>query len=337
MPEILNEYELLKPFQNQNAGYSRWTIAQKENHVYFLKEFMDPKYPDEDSLRESLRKTRIKECESFETEKTKLYTAINNLSDGNLVRIEEFFRADSRYYIAADWIDEADLCMDEIAKVDLKDKLLLCRTAVHSLSILHSMRIIHSDIKDSNVIVHRSVGGKLVAKIIDFDCSFFEDCPPTNEDDLGGDQVYLSPEACMFFCGEDVKLTCKMDVFAMGLLFHQYLTGELPYFDKSEYEYAHEAVLDDVLLKADSADIPLPLREIIEHMLLKDADKRISASEVEILLDEYYKKMYPTSKRLMDNELPRDQENHHDESDKPVTMSSGLKMSKDFFRQAGDL
>ena len=314
----INNYELMAPFQNQNAGFSRWTKAKKEGRIYFIKEFMDPKYPDQNSLKESLRKSRIKECEAFETEKRNLYTTVNSISDGNLVGVEEFFRGDSRYYMVTPWMDNCGLSFADIAKKDLKDKLLLCRTAAHCLQALHSARIVHSDIKETNVIVHETAGKKLVAKIIDFDSSFFENNPPDNEDDLGGDQVYLSPEACLFFCGEDVKLTCKMDVFALGLLFHQYLTGELPYFDKNEYDYAHEAVLDDVVLKADTADIKLPIREVIDKMLLKDVEKRISSAEVYEKLTKYYKEQYPFESTGGSN-------------------SGRLRMSSDFFSPAGDL
>ena len=323
MSEVINNYELIEPFQNQNAGFSRWTVAAKRGKLFFLKEFMNPVYPDADSLNESLRKDRIRECELFEVEKRNLYKAINKVSDGNLMRIQEFFRADSHYYLATEWIEDGSLTFEQISRMSMKDKLLVCRTAAHSLAALHSPNIAHSDIKETNVLVRLSKGGKPVAKIIDFDSSFFITSPPDNEDDLGGDQVYLSPEACMFFCGADARLTCKMDVFSLGLLFHQYLTGELPFFDKNEYDYAHEAVLDDVVLKADTADIPLPVCQIIERMLLADPEKRCSASEVYYFLTEYYKQQYSMDfsgvKSRNDAGAPR------------------LKIGKDFFKTGEDL
>lgn len=68
--------------------------------------------------------------------------------------------------------------------------------------------------------------------------------PPKYEDELGGDQVYLAPEACKFMCGEPVELTCKIDVFSLGIIFHQILAGVLPWFDSEQYDYVFEAVLD---------------------------------------------------------------------------------------------
>lgn len=330
MAELINGYELLKPFQNQDAGFSRWTMAFKNAEMFFLKEFISPKYPDQSTLTDNLRNTRIKECKTFEEEKSRLFREINKASDGNLVRITEFFRADARYYLTTEWIKGERLSFTQISRMDMQDKLILCMTAAHALAGLHAANIAHSDIKETNVLVRRTALGKPVAKIIDFGCSFFVDDPPMDEDDLGGDQVYLSPEACLFFNGEEVRLSGKMDVFALGLLFHQYMTGDLPYFDKSEYDYAHEAVLDGYTLRADTADIPFTIGAIIEKMLLQDPEDRISMQEVYFLLSAYYKKMYKGE----DTESWRPEDIR---AEKPTVRSSKLKMSKDFFQSGGDL
>lgn len=277
--DVLNEYELLSPFQNKNAGFSRWTFAVKHHREFFLKEFMNPIYPDDDSLSEKLRERRIRDCVDYANRKKKIYEAIGAASDGNLVRINEFFRCGSHYYLATKKIDEAGVKLDEIIKEDITSRILLCRGIAHSIMKLHEKGVVHSDLKDTNILIKRTQTGMLSGKVIDFDCAFFESDPPEDESDLGGDQIYLAPEACMFLCGEDVKLSCKIDVFSLGLLFHQYLTGMLPGFDASEYDYAHEAVLDDKELEI-AVDIDPLLRELLAKMLLLDQDERIDMKSV---------------------------------------------------------
>lgn len=327
MEERINEYMLLAPFQNENAGFSRWTYAKRNGRDYFLKEFLNPIYPDQDSLSEKLRQNLIYTCQKFEEKKCNLYKAIDDASDGNLVRIFEFFRYDSHYYIAMPRVKSEKISFKDIARLPFEDRILLCRTAAQSIMKMHDAHIVHSDIKENNVMIHKTRTGKFTAKIIDFDCSFFESDPPKNEDDLGGDQIYLSPEACMFFCGNEVKLCCKMDIFALGLLFHQYLTGELPYFDTSEYDYAHEAVLDDSMIVVSNA-LQEPLRSMIANMLAKDPDDRIDIYTVFNTLGQYIEQ-----NKAEDEVFWKDDSSMYDK----ITEDYDDKQPEDFFRIAGNL
>ncbi len=286
MGDVLNGYELTTPFQSQNAGFSRWTFAVRRGKNYFLKEFIDPVYPDEESLSPKLRTQRIEDCAEFVKKKKKLYTAISRAADGNLIPVFEFFRCDSHYYVSSVRVSEEKIPMEEIAKLPLEDRVLLCCTAAHSVMKLHEEHVVHADIKDSNVMLQRTATGKLCAKIIDLDCSFFEEDPPRTEEELGGDQVYLAPEACQLICGDPIDLTCKVDVFALGLLFHEYLTGEHPKYDKTQYDYAHEVVLDGNQLEL-SDELPCPLKTLLEQMLVCDPAERCGMREVFETLSQY--------------------------------------------------
>ena len=279
MGEHMNQYELLEPFQNKNAGFSRWTYAKKYDKYYVLKEFLDPIHPTDDSLSLDVRKQRIRECKTFEEKKKRLYKAVNEASCGNTVRISEFFRYGNHYYIATERIVGQKIPLAAMPAVPLENRLLLCKSLAFEMMSLHKLHIVHADIKESNILLKQTKTGKLVGKIIDFDASFFEDDQPTEEEELGGDQVYLSPEGCQFICGEAMKLTCKIDVFALGLLFHQYLTGKLPGFDTTEYDYAFDAVLDGQTLEI-SKELPQNIQNMLQGMLACDPLKRLTMEQV---------------------------------------------------------
>lgn len=284
--EVIQGYTLLQPLQNQDAGFSRWTFAERDGQQFFLKEFMDPIYPTDPNLSDSLRQGRIRECEEFERKRRRLYSTVDEASDGNAVRIIDFFRHGSRYYIVTPRIVKAQISFDRIVKLPLYQRALLCRSMAHTVMRLHSAHFVHSDIKETNIILCPAKNGNLTTKLIDFDASFFEDDPPVCEDELGGDQVYLSPEACRFFCGEEVELTCAMDVFSLGLLFHQYLTGKLPDFDTKEYFYAHEAVLDGQELGV-APYLDQTLRGMLQKMLSCDPAQRPTMEDVYRILGKY--------------------------------------------------
>ena len=80
--------------------------------------------------------------------------------------------------------------------------------------------------------------GHFVSKIIDFDGAFFEDDVPL--DSIIGTVDYYSPELAVYSSNEDPEfrkkvskmMTTKSDIFTMGLILHEYLTGEKPKPDR---------------------------------------------------------------------------------------------------------
>ena len=124
--------------------------------------------------------------------------------------------------------------------------------------------------------VRRTAEGYCTAKIIDFDAGFFSDDPPG---EITGDQVYFSPEALLHNMGRPVAVTEKADIFALGLLFHQYWCGTLPGFDREEHRYANEALLEGDSLLLNIPALPGDVRALLDRMLALDPAERPSARQ----------------------------------------------------------
>lgn len=277
--EMLGSFELITPLTNQNSGFSVWGFARREGNDYFIKQFLTPIYPEGDQVLSAERiQKKIKQCKKFEQEKTELYRALNNHSDGNAMRVQEFFRVGSHYYTATKKLHGLQLEIDTIANMKLETKRLLCATIAHAVASFHNGGVIHADLKHSNIMYVHSKGGNLTAKVIDFDSSFLESAPPAPGEEIVGDQVYFSPEACLSVWGEEIPLTCKMDIFSLGILFHLYMTGELPKHSDQFY-YPGEAVANGEMLEV-SEEIPDFYRTLIQSMLDADPSKRPAAFEV---------------------------------------------------------
>lgn len=263
----INNYVFDKPLTSDNSGFSKWGIGQRNGTKYFVKEFLSPVFPvDKSMFSEKKRKDIMTMCASFVENKEDIYSAINEITDGNLIGVEQFFRVNTKYYISTQAITHPILSIQEIAKQPFYERLKLCCIVAHAMCRLHSKKIVHADIKPDNVLVYKN--NKLRAKIIDFDCSFFEKNAPKRGEELNGDMVYLSPEAFLHIIGEYSYLSCKMDVFSLGLLFHQYMTGHLPLFDFKEYQYAYEVVLENQPLGIDQS-----LNSVVFSLILKMLDK----------------------------------------------------------------
>lgn len=276
---MVNGLELLQPFDNKAAGQSTWTFARYKGRDFFLKQFLSPVYPVNDKIGPDQRKTALEICRAFEEEYIRLYSRINKASDGNLVRVEAFFRQDSHYYIAMDMIEEEKLPLSEVSRLPMEERVRLCRIIAHSIMRLHAQKVVHADLKADNVLICRLSSGKYTAKIIDYESGFREEAPPKPGTEMAGDVVYLAPEVCRFIFDEPVKLTCRLDIFSLGILFHQLLSGELPGFDSQKFDYLCQAVLDGHPPEI-SGDIPRPLSGMIAGMLQKEPQKRLTAQQV---------------------------------------------------------
>jgi serine/threonine protein kinase len=164
----------------------------------------------------------------------------------------------------------------------------------HSLKILHDNNLVHADLKPANILIKKIDGDKYVAKLIDFDNSYFSGAPPA-VDEVVGDLVYYSPEEARYIREDPAvlpeQLTFASDIFALGLVFVQYLTGS-PITLPSEYRYAHAAAIAGHPLSTKrTRDIPVVLCELVDQMLSKDATDRPAVGEVfralkEIRVDE---------------------------------------------------
>lgn len=274
--DTINGYQIQKPFSSENAGFCRWAIGEKYGRAYFIKEFLSPKYPADDcGLSEKTIAKKRAECEKFYDRKAKLYQTIQQCRTGNVVVIQDFFREGSKYYAVTEQVKAENLSLSQIAALPENKKMTLIRAVLYSFSVLHSKAIVHSDVKPDNILVKRTENDFYTGKIIDFDASFLEMEAP---EEIAGDQVYLAPETRRRMMEEPVSVTTKADIFALGILVHQYWCGELPGCPK-EYDYLFEAVLDEAEVTL-SEKLPESLREQIRRMLLANPEERPDAEQV---------------------------------------------------------
>lgn len=278
--ERLGSYILTGHLTSQNSGYSVWGFGKKQGQDFFIKQFLSPKYPENDSASSPERLERKRrQCRRFEERKAAVYRMLNENSDGNAVRVTEFFRVESKYYITMQKIEALPWTVETIVSLSEQEKRFLCSIIAHGIAGLHKGHVVHADLKHDNILYTRTAGGYITAKIIDFDSGFLESDPPRDGEEIVGDQAYFSPEACMTFWGATPELTCKMDIFALGVLFHQYFAGSLPIFDTTQNTCAGEAAAKGQPVTA-APTLQEPLRCLLQQMLDPNPARRPTAMEV---------------------------------------------------------
>ncbi len=280
--DTINGYTLLEDFRVVGAGLSEWTFAQRDGRAYFLKRFLSPTYPDDAAPGSATTKERKRaRCAAFEAHHRGIQAALAPITayGGNLITTLDFFRYGAKYYKVTEKVDPAGLDATAVADLAFPAKLVLLKTVAHSLKILHDLDIVHSDLKPSNVLVKKTEFG-YTTKLIDFDSSYIVGSPPP-PDEIVGTMNYYSPELVRYIqeTASARELTTAADIFPLGLLYAEYLTGALPAFDATHQEAA-VAVLNGTTLRLTAPGLPAPLLDLVERMLLADPAARPTISQI---------------------------------------------------------
>ncbi|MFF7164197.1 protein kinase [Streptomyces sp. NPDC008086] len=234
--DVIGGYRVVSDPTNADGGKCVWAFAEKDGREYFLKRFLEPKRPREGGGGSAAsRRIRLETCREFEERHRSIMKRLRPDAGGagNLVLATDFFHAGSTYYKVTERIDTAGL--EKPQSLGPKQRAVLLRTLATSLRLLHDIEVVHGDLKPANVLVQRREGAAFhTAKLIDFDDSYLSGRPPARED-IAGDSLYGAPEWRRYVQGDESveggQLTTAVDVFALGLMTHVYLTGSLPAHD----------------------------------------------------------------------------------------------------------
>jgi serine/threonine protein kinase len=156
-----------------------------------------------------------------------------------------------------------------------------------ALSYTHSLGILHRDIKPSNILVERS--GKVM--LLDFNLSADA---RSNGRPLGGTLPYMAPEhmmAVFFSEATDGIVDARSDIYSLGVVLYELLTGTRPFESPLINEPSRQAVEN---LLARIAKAPIPIRERnpdvdskaaeIIHRCLAEAPQRRFQSAADLIV-----------------------------------------------------
>ena len=197
----------------------------------------------------------------------------------NVIRIYDLAEFDGIKFITMDFIDGRDLksVLRANGKFESRQAAEIIEQVCRGLEAAHSEAVIHRDLKPQNIMMDRS--GKIT--VMDFGIArSTEPGGMTHTGALIGTPEYMSPEQAK---GE--KLDARSDLFSVGIIFYELLTGDTPYKAETSmaslYKRTREKVPPPIELVP---EIPKPLNAIAVRCLEIDKEKRY-ASATEILAD----------------------------------------------------
>src|SRR6266404_1079782 len=181
--------------------------------------------------------------------------------------------------------------------LELKTTLLIALEVAEALAAAHSRGIVHRDIKSGNVMVTPSGQVKVLdfglAKLLDEEAAAITGIHRTELTEVGvpyGTATYAAPEQAR---GDRVDK--RADIFSMGVLLYEMLTGTWPFRGKSSIDVRH-AVLYDApkpIAEARPGQAPARLQEILDRAMAKDPGDRYQ--KISELRDELHKVLQEVS------------------------------------------
>jgi len=230
--------------------------------------------------------------------------AYSNLSHPNIIHIYNVGIYENTPYIVMDYIDGVNICQyvaqhDENyrkqklhnAELGIKRDWKLCVKLIYetalALEYIHKQKMIHRDIKPSNIIV-RSDGTPIIIDLglVKFQSEKFTNLTQSGE--LLGTLSYMPIEQAQ---GKHGKIDARSDIYSLGLVLYELLTGEMAYSGENILEISYKIMsYYPPLPRKINPQIPEALEKITMHAIDKKKEKRYATAQE--FADELKKYLY---------------------------------------------
>ena len=185
--------------------------------------------------------------------------ALARLSHPNIVTIHDFGQTGGMYYLLMEYVDGATLRqLLASSRISPREALAIVPQICDALQFAHDLGIVHRDIKPENILMDRRGRVKVadfgLAKLIgaESEAALGEQAAVspslTEAGKIVGTPNYMAPEQV----SQPGTVDHRADIYALGVVFYQMLTGELPgkSLEPPSRKVHIDVRLDDVVLRA---------------------------------------------------------------------------------------
>ncbi|MFC1559146.1 protein kinase [Gemmatimonadota bacterium] len=194
--------------------------------------------------------------------------AASSLNHSNITTVYELLEDEGEQFIVMEYVDGKTIRdVVESSRVSIRKAVDMLIQAAEALGAAHNKGILHRDVKSANIMV--SMEGNV--KVMDFGLAHLEDRSQlTRTGTTMGTLAYSSPEQLV---GSPVDR--RSEIFSLGVVFYELLTGQLPFKSPSEGELVFEIInTEQDMLTTCRDDVPGSVCNVVNKMLIKKPELR---------------------------------------------------------------
>jgi tetratricopeptide (TPR) repeat protein/TolB-like protein/tRNA A-37 threonylcarbamoyl transferase component Bud32 len=205
----------------------------------------------------------------------------SKISNKNVLRIHDLGDVNGVKFISMAYVEGEDLQQRLLrqGRPDVDQAVGLARQLCSALAAAHHEGVVHRDLKPQNVLIDKAgtayVSDFGLAKSLEEGGAMM-----THAGELVGTPLYMSPEQV-----EGKQADARSDIYALGLVLYQMLTGEIPFASAGGLKSIYERLTSDPTNpKVLNPDLPNYLVRLVLKCLERDPARRYQSAQ-EILAD----------------------------------------------------
>jgi serine/threonine-protein kinase len=210
--------------------------------------------------------------------------AVNRIRHPNIVDVLDAGFSEHGPYVVMEILEGASVAkaLARAGRLDVGAALAVIVPVLDALEAAHRQGIVHRDLKPENVFLARTAAGDVQVKILDFGIAKVMDAaedgdarPRTHTGIIFGTPDYLSPEQA----SGDRVIDGRSDVFSVGTLLYELVTGKRPFQAKTAVATAYRVVHEQPARFADlGVEVDPLFQDALDLALAKRAEERFTSA-----------------------------------------------------------